>query len=76
MSLPSAPNLEARSEGGFGVPDVLVLLVLEPVWIYFEGSTSSMRATVLLQMVCNALVRGQRLFLTMSQVCQLEGGFW
>ena len=29
MSLPSAPNLEARSEGGFGVPDVLVLLVLE-----------------------------------------------
>ena len=30
MSLPSAPNLEARSEGGFGVPDVLVLLVLEP----------------------------------------------
>ena len=30
MSLPSAPNLEARSEGGFGVLDVLVLLVLEP----------------------------------------------
>ena len=30
MSLPSAPNLEARSEGGFGVPDVLVLLILEP----------------------------------------------
>ena len=30
VSLPSAPNLEARSEGGFGVPDVLVLLVLEP----------------------------------------------
>ena len=30
MSLPSAPNLEARSEGGFGVPDVLGLLVLEP----------------------------------------------
>ena len=30
MSLPSAPNLEARLEGSFGVPDVLVLLVLEP----------------------------------------------
>ena len=30
VSLPSAPNLEARSEGGFGVPDVPVLLVLEP----------------------------------------------
>ena len=30
MSLPSAPNLEARSEGGFGVPDVLMLLILEP----------------------------------------------
>ena len=30
MSLPSVPNLEARSEGGFGVPDVLVLLILEP----------------------------------------------
>ena len=30
MSLPSAPNLEARSEGGFGAPDVLVLLILEP----------------------------------------------
>ena len=30
VSLLSAPNLEARSEGGFGVPDVLVLLVLEP----------------------------------------------
>ena len=36
-----------------------------PVWIYLEGNTSSMRATILLQMVCNALVRGQRLFLTM-----------
>ena len=33
-----------------------------------------MRATVLLQTVCNALVQGQRLFLTMSQICQLEGG--
>ena len=30
MSLLSAPNLEARSEGGFRVLDVLVLLVLEP----------------------------------------------
>ena len=30
MSLPLVPSLEARSEGGFGVPDVLVLLVLEP----------------------------------------------
>ena len=30
VSLLSAPNLEARSEGGFGVPDVLVLLILEP----------------------------------------------
>ena len=30
VSLPSAPNLEARSEGGFGVLDVLVLLILEP----------------------------------------------
>ena len=30
MSLPSAPNLETRLEGGFRVPDVLVLLVLEP----------------------------------------------
>ena len=30
MSLLSAPNLEARSEGGFGVLDVLVLLILEP----------------------------------------------
>ena len=30
VSLPSAPNLEARSEGGFGVLDVLGLLVLEP----------------------------------------------
>ena len=30
VSLPSAPNLEARLEGGFGVLDVLVLLVLEP----------------------------------------------
>ena len=29
VSLPSAPNLEARSEG-FRAPDVLVLLVLEP----------------------------------------------
>ena len=29
MSLPSAPNLGARSEGVFGVPDVLVLPVLE-----------------------------------------------
>ena len=29
VSLPLAPNLEARSEGGFRVPDVLVLLVLE-----------------------------------------------
>ena len=29
VSLLSAPNLEARSEGGFGVPDVLVMLVLE-----------------------------------------------
>ena len=29
MSLPSAPNLEARSEGGFGVLDVMVLLILE-----------------------------------------------
>ena len=47
-----------------------------PLWIYFEGSTSSMRATVLLQTVCNALVWGQRHFLTMSQICQLEGGFW
>ena len=47
-----------------------------PLWIYFEGSTSSMRATVLLQTVCNALVQGQRLFLTMPQICQLEGGFW
>ena len=48
----------------------------EVVWIYFEESTSSMHATVLLQTVCNALVRGQRHFLTMSQICQLEGGFW
>ena len=30
VSLPLAPNLEVRSEGGFGVPDVLVLLILEP----------------------------------------------
>ena len=30
VSLPLAPSLEARSEGGFGVLDVLVLLVLEP----------------------------------------------
>ena len=30
VSLLSAPNLEARSEGGFGVPDVLVLRTLEP----------------------------------------------
>ena len=30
MSLLLAPILEARSEGGFGVPDVLVLLILEP----------------------------------------------
>ena len=30
VSLLLAPNLEARSEGGFRVPDVLVLLVLEP----------------------------------------------
>ena len=30
MSLLLAPNLEARSEGGFGVLDVLVLLVSEP----------------------------------------------
>ena len=30
VSLLSAPNLEARSEGSFGVLDVLVLLVLEP----------------------------------------------
>ena len=30
VSLPLAPNLEARSEGGFRVPDVLVLLILEP----------------------------------------------
>ena len=29
-----------------------------PLWIYFEESTSSIRATVLLQTVCNALVRG------------------
>ena len=29
MSLPSVPNLEARSEGGFGVLDVPVLLVLK-----------------------------------------------
>ena len=29
VSLPSATNLEARSEGGFRVLDVLVLLVLE-----------------------------------------------
>ena len=29
MSLLLAPNLEARLEGGFGVPDVLVLLALE-----------------------------------------------
>ena len=29
VSLLLAPNLEARLEGGFGVPDVLVLLVLE-----------------------------------------------
>ena len=29
---------------------------VEPVWIYFEESTSSMHATVLLQTVCNALV--------------------
>ena len=29
MSLPSAPNLEARSEDGFGVLDVLVLPVLD-----------------------------------------------
>ena len=47
-----------------------------PVWIYFEESTSSMRAMVLPQTVCNALVRGQRLFLTMSQICRLEGEFW
>ena len=30
VSLPLAPNLEARSEGGFRALDVLVLLVLEP----------------------------------------------
>ena len=30
MSLSSAPNLGARSEEGFRVPDVLVLPVLEP----------------------------------------------
>ena len=36
VSLPSAPNLEARSEGGFGVLDVLVLLILE-----LEGVVSS-----------------------------------
>ena len=30
VSLPSASNLEARLEGGFGVLDVLALLVLEP----------------------------------------------
>ena len=30
VSLLLAPNLEVRSEGGFGVPDVSVLLVLEP----------------------------------------------
>ena len=47
-----------------------------PMWIHFEESTSSMHATVLLQTVCNTLVRGRRLFLTMSQICQLEGGFW
>ena len=29
MSLLSAPNVKARSEGGFRVPDVLVLLVLK-----------------------------------------------
>ena len=29
MSQLSAPNLEARSEGGLGVLDMLVLLVLE-----------------------------------------------
>ena len=50
--------------------------LLLPLWIYFEESTSSMRATVLLQTVCNTLVGGQRLFLTMSQICRLEGGFW
>ena len=58
------------------VPGTLNDVFIVPVWIYFEGSTSSMRAMVLLQTVCNALVRGQRLFLTMSQICQLEGGFW
>ena len=42
------------------------------MWIYFEESTSSMHATVLLQTVCNTRVRGQRLFLTMLQICQLE----
>ena len=46
------------------------------MWIYFEESTSSMHAMVLLQTVCNALVWGQRLLLTMSQISQLEGGFW
>ena len=30
MSRPLAPNVEARSEDGFGVLGVLVLLVLEP----------------------------------------------
>ena len=30
VSLLSAPNLEARLEGSFGVPDVWVLLILEP----------------------------------------------
>ena len=49
--------------------EVTVREGVEAVWIYFEESTSSMRATVLLQTVCNALVRGQRLFLTMSQIC-------
>ena len=29
---------------------------VQVVWIYFEDSTSSMHATVLLQTVCNALV--------------------
>ena len=32
-----------------------------PVTVHLEGNTSSMRAMVLLQMVCNALIWGQRL---------------
>ena len=59
-----------------GTCDAGIVFKKDTMWIYFEGSTSSMRATVLLQTVCNALLRGQRLFLTMSQICQLEGGFW